>query len=349
MKTNAPETLIFVLYDGIDNSVFDGQVIEPLLKHKRQFPQKKIILISFERTAPSAERIQKKIPAGITFIVLKKFPFFGTITLLPALLQLKKAIHTHTNYCLIARGPLAGYLCLKAIRFADCTQLTIQARGLLVEEYLYTHTATTPLKKLWHKWRAQLYHTIERAAFAPQCTVVPVVIEAVSNALKEYLIQKYNCTANAITIAHHDLPPAFDATTIAQWRTATRTELCIAHNAYVYCYNGSVKPWQCPEQTIEFFKKELASNKNSFLLVLTMDTQQFKQLCIKHKLNAQHYTILCVKHNDIYRYLAACDVGTVFREKSILNWISRPTKILEYKAVGLTIAHNNTVAMLLEE
>jgi hypothetical protein len=48
----------------------------------------------------------------------------------------------------------------------------------------------------------------------------------------------------------------------------------------------------------------------------------------------------------IYHYLAAADIGIIFRKPHIINWISRPTKILEYQAVGLKIIHNNTVAML---
>jgi hypothetical protein len=53
-----------------------------------------------------------------------------------------------------------------------------------------------------------------------------------------------------------------------------------------------------------------------------------------------------VPHGMIYRYLAACDIGLIFREPHLINWTSRPTKVLEYQAAGLEIVHNNTIDFL---
>jgi len=50
----------------------------------------------------------------------------------------------------------------------------------------------------------------------------------------------------------------------------------------------------------------------------------------------------------LYVYLAAADYGLLFRHKDIINWVSRPTKMLEYQAVGLKIIHNNTIEWLSE-
>ncbi len=80
--------------------------------------------------------------------------------------------------------------------------------------------------------------------------------------------------------------------------------------------------------------------------MLTQDTDYFAALCVKHVLPSHSYHIIFVPHHEIYHYLAAADAGIIFREAHIINWVSRPTKILEYQAVGLKIIHNNTVAML---
>jgi len=64
------------------------------------------------------------------------------------------------------------------------------------------------------------------------------------------------------------------------------------------------------------------------------------------KLPKDSYLLLSVKPNNLHKYLAACDVGLLFREKDIINWVSRPTKMLEYQSVGLKIEHNNTIAWL---
>ena len=95
---------------------------------------------------------------------------------------------------------------------------------------------------------------------------------------------------------------------------------------------------------VDYFKKEYAIDNLSFLLVLTQNVPAFEQLV--QQLDKQSYCIVTVKHDEIYRYLSAGDIGMLFREPHIINWISRPTKVLEYQAVGLQIVHNNTVALL---
>ena len=50
--------------------------------------------------------------------------------------------------------------------------------------------------------------------------------------------------------------------------------------------------------------------------------------------------------DDVIKYLCAADAGILLRKKDVVNWVARPTKILEYRAAGLKIIHNDTVAML---
>ena len=180
-------------------------------------------------------------------------------------------------------------------------------------------------------------------------SALPITFEAVSEALKTYLVEHYQTQAEKITIALHDIPAAIVPEKIQEWRGATRTQLEIPSDAKVYCYNGSIKPWQCPEKTVQYFKEELKKNSNSFLLILTHDTIQFEHLIQQADVPAHCYKIITVPHVDIYHYLAACNAGIIFREDHPINWTSRPTKILEYQAVGLHIIHNNTIAMLSEK
>ena len=105
--------------------------------------------------------------------------------------------------------------------------------------------------------------------------------------------------------------------------------------------NGNVH-----KRLLFFFKKQLEKNKFSFLLILTQDKNAFKQIVDSCKLDSTCYKILTVEHADIYRYLSACDSGLIFREKNIINWVSRPTKVLEYQSVDLKIIHNHTIALL---
>jgi len=348
-----PPILIFVLYDGIDNSVFQGQVLKPLMDKLNSNEFNKIVLISFENKPCAHERVDEiNHNNRLELVVLKKLPFLGTISLHYAARQLKKVLQPFPSYHLVARGPLAGFISVHAITKTACESVTIQARGLLAAEYAYTHkNETNIIKKLVHRVRTwqcasvekQVYQNVERK------NGKKIVVESVSTALKAYLINTYKANPATITIAHHDIPTLFPATQITTWKTAMRSKLAIPPDAHVYCYNGSAKPWQCPEKTIQFFAKKLQENPKSFLLVLTQDTAAFETLINQHALPTPHYKILSVAHHDIFPHLAACDTGLIFREQNILNWVSRPTKILEYWAIGLKIEHNGTIGLMSEK
>lgn len=333
-------THIFILYDGIQNSVFESQVLQPLLQQKNEYD--KTILISFESHPNALKKYVPKDP-GIEIILLKKIPFLGSISLYYAAKQLKKILSAYHDYHITARGPLAGFICLHTTKiFLTCT---IQIRGLLAQEYLYAKKDdNNPLKKIIYQFRVNQMHTVEKKVL--NTNKPNVFFESVSSALKEYLINTFGAQPNKITIAKKDIPQTICIEQKNKWRTAIRAELTIKKEAQVFCYNGSAKPWQCPQKVVSFFKQEYEKNNNSFLLLLTQDKKIFAQLLQEKNMPKDAYTIKTVPHTDIYIYLSACDTGLLFRDQHIINWVSRPTKILEYRAVGLKIIHNNTVGML---
>ena len=344
--------LIFVLYDSITNSIFEGQIAQPLLQRKKINPTQKIIIISYEKNCldPLLQEIANHHLA-LTFIFLKKIPFITPTTFYPAIKKLHILLKLYPNYTLIARGPLAGYICLKATAKTNCLDMIIQARGALKEEYCY---ATKNTKNFFianlQKWRIQQFKNIESLVYKKQAFFnFPITIETVSNSLKDYLINFYNADPQSIIIANQDIPQKIKPETILQWRKEVRMELALDNKIHVYCYNGSIKPWQCPQETIAYFKQQLKINNNNFLLVLTQDKHAFEHIMHKENISSHHYSILTVSHQNIYRYLAACDTGLIFREKTTMNWVSRPTKVLEYQALGLSIVHNNTIALLHEQ
>ena len=281
-QLNNHKPLIFILYDGIRNSVFAGQVLQPLVEKHKQHPEQPIWLISFEKNKFTKEDFQQYTPAntGIHICVLKKLPFLGTINLYFAARQLKKLLKQFPSYQLIARGPLAGWICANALNEHSCTKLTIQARGLLAEEYAYARKNKNVIANLWHRLRTHQLRSIEKMVYGNYINNnnQNITIEAVSPALKQYLMQAFNTEENKITIAHADIPQAITLEQKKKWRTATRTQLSINPSAHVYCYNGSAKPWQCPEKVVDYFKKEYAKDNRSFLLVLTQEVHSVEQV-----------------------------------------------------------------------
>lgn len=327
--------LIFVMYDSITNSVFESQVLQPLIQKKLQNQSLVIHIVSFESQA-----VTVPISTGITFHIFKKRSWL----LRSSISQLRAFLQIFPNYELIARGPIAGYICLQT-RNQHCTQLTIQARGLLAQEHAYLHQNKPAVFAWIYRLRTQQLDRLEKYVYSPHTNTI---IESVSPALKTYLRQHFNVSAHLIVIAEHDIPSKKLKIEISEWRKKIRTKLNIPEKAIVYCYNGSAKPWQCPEQTISFFTEKFALNSSCLLLIVTQDIELFTRLLHACKLPENAYRICFVEHKNVYQYLAAANAGLLFREKHILNWISRPTKLLEYYAVNLAVVHNDTVSYAIE-
>ncbi len=336
--------LIFILYDSVTNSVFEGQVKKLLQKKAAENPYRPVHLVTFESRTLTIQKNFKDI--RITY--LKRMPFIGWPTLLYATKQLTSFLRLFPEYAIIARGPIAGVIAQRSVRNTACTQLIIQARGLLAQEYEYMHARVkrSPIVRFVHRFRAAQLSNVETQAYKKHASINKT-IEAVSPALRERLISAYSAHAEIITIARDDIPQTIKTTQKKAWRTIIRNKLLISEDWTVYCYNGSAKPWQKPGDTIAFFKDTLKKKPYSFLLILTTDVSVF-EILIGDSIAPNHYTIISVNHDEVYQYLCASDYGLLFRDDHVINWISRPTKALEYHAAGLEIIHNNTVAFLID-
>lgn len=341
---------VAVVYDGIEHSVFEGQVYLPLLHRLHNNASLEIHIISFEAQEPSPTTLQRLTSHPRLHLHLcKKTSFFlGFFSLWYAARQLKVYIDRFSCYTMQARGPLAAALALSVIS-ERCTVFHWQVRGLLAEEFLYTKQGTTArlLFPLYYLRYLQLNH-FEKSLFEyKHPDYKTITLEAVSPELKRYLHKTYRI-AYPITIAHDDIPSVISPENLSMWRKKIRNQLGIESTKKVFIYNGSCKPWQCFEESIELFKNYHKKHQADFLLILTPDVE----LCRAYL--ASHLALPCwhvqhVAHHEIYHYLAAGNVGIMLRKPHLINWIARPTKALEYQAARLEIMHNNTVAYLLHE
>jgi len=337
--------LVYIIYDGIDNPVFEGQVVAPLLKKIANNPGITIHLISLETTPPCIKWLNNFNAAhgkNLSLHIIPRTRYTGLWNLYAPLQKVKTFLKTLDTYTVIARGPLAGYIAQKSVT-ESCLDLTIQVRGLLAEEYRFAHRSAVFPFSLVHALRKHQYHTLEKKVFTRACH-----LETVTQALKTYLCTTYALNPDVITIAYDDIPTLIEPQKKDLYRARLRTYLGIKETTYVYVYNGSAKPWQCPHQTVDLFCTEYAKNQNTYLLILTRDVADFKKILIHSELPLQTYSIHSVTHTSISEYLCAADEGLLLREHDIVNWVSRPTKFLEYLAVGLPVRHNNTIHLLIE-
>lgn len=366
--------LVFILYDSIHNSVFAGQVWQVLIKLLAQNKYQKIILISFE-LEPIKLGNHNYQHSQINIIQIKRTRYFGRFSLILNWFKIIKYL-PKTNYQIIARGPFAGYLAIKTnqLLLYKPQKITIQARGLAGAEYAYSNQTQNKdsishayslfdkimligdilslskdtCQNIFAKIRAWQLTSLEKSVYRyPQKNLnSQILIECVSPALKTYLIKSFGANQNNLVIAKNDLPNKIKPAKLAAWRKELRLKFKISLDAQVYCYSGSSYAWQCPNLIINFFKKQLTQDPQAFLLILTNEPAVFAKIINTRNIKNENYLILNVPHQIIYQYLAIANYGLLFRENNIINWVSRPTKALEYDSANLPIIHNNTVAWL---
>ncbi len=341
--------LVCVIYDGIYHSVFAGQVLVPLLKRLELDNNLWVCLVSFEKKLYSPEQLRGVIGfhPRLTVVIVKRYSFWGAYSLLPAVFRLRKILKSIGTYSITARGPLAGWIVRHAINRKLCTEIIIQSRGLVAEEYRYAHRGARGISRLIHALRARWYYGVERSVYGVPIEGVLFSIEVVSAALQDYLVGHFGTKNSWCTQAEFDVPARIEKNLVAAWRASVRSQLGIDLQTSVYCFTGAAKSWQCPELIADYFGQLQKKNRAIFFLVLTSDVEKFSAL-LGEVLLPKSYIVLTVNYQEIYRYLSAADVGIILREPGMVSWIARPVKAMEYEAVGLKVIHNNTVDWLIK-
>lgn len=341
--------LICIIDDSVTNSVFEGQIITPLLGYQQRDPELGVHIISFERNPVSQSKLDAIMPQNFGYNIFARYPLMGSMSLRPAIYRTQQVLNSLDSYSILARGPIASYIALNALDVTKCKKLTVQARSLFADEYDFCNVArSSGIAKLIHQWRLNQYYDVERKGYAPQEVPVPFELEAVTTALKDYLVKQYNADSNHITIAHYDIPDPISSEQRLIWRKEVREELNIPNDAYVYCYNGSVQLWQDAKNTVAMFVDEQKKHPGSYFIAITQNTDEFTKAFKELTVDESRCRLFAAKHSDVSRYLCACDTGLLYRVDHVISWVARPVKVLEYQAAGLEVVHNNTVAWVKE-
>lgn len=343
------KNLVVVIYDSILNSVFRGQVLEPIINKLKTGLYTRVCIISFEQNFINQDTCKQisSLHPNLSLIIVKRWVFIHPWCLFFQIRTLKRLLTTLDSYDIIARGALSGFLALKALDTKRCTNLIIQARGLLAQEYRYEHRNSSQFLRPIYNFRAWCYECVERETYANKPRNFAYTIEVVSAALEKYIITFFGADRTHITLAHEDIPAKIAPDQIKKWRAKIRVQLGIGQQARVYCFSGAIKSWQNPLPVINYFLDCYQKDPTCFLLVLTPSVDFFS-CALKQHLPAHTYMIFSVSYEHMYEYLAAADVGLILREPGIISWIARPVKAMEYEAAGLTIVHNNTVDWLVQ-
>jgi glycosyltransferase involved in cell wall biosynthesis len=116
-----------------------------------------------------------------------------------------------------------------------------------------------------------------------------------------------------------------------QFLEPTAADPNIPKDKIVFCYSGSTYSWQLIEPMLDYYAR--IEQEGYHLLILTRDRSRL--LALLREKNIKNFTLECVGHRDMPRWLAASDYGFALRAPHIINTVSSPTKVMEYLACGV--------------
>ena len=100
-----------------------------------------------------------------------------------------------------------------------------------------------------------------------------------------------------------------------------------------FTYIGSLSLWQCFNETVEIYAKIEKRIPNTFLKVLTFDTEKAEEI-IKQN-NIKNYSIACVPKEQVKKELENATYGFIIRHDVDVNRVATPTKISSYLSAGV--------------
>ena len=157
-----------------------------------------------------------------------------------------------------------------------------------------------------------------------------------SYAMKQHIVKKYGIVDSKISVYHcgvdlnkFKLSP--------EWRKDIREQYGIGVNTTVFVYSGGMHKWQKVEDSILIFVEYHKIYPDSFLFLLTKDTDLAHIYVDKYPSIMKSVVIISLAPEEVYKYLNASDVAFLLRDNVVMNAVASPTKLAEYMACGLPV------------
>lgn len=122
-------------------------------------------------------------------------------------------------------------------------------------------------------------------------------------------------------------------------REIKRKELNYENEKIVFIYSGAIVQYQCFDKVVEIFCEIKKIDSNIKLLVITPHIEAAKEMT----LGMSDVDIFSCAYKDVNAYLNAADIAFMIRENKQLNTVAFPTKFSEYSLAGLSIIMNEVV------
>jgi len=326
--------VIYLVYDGLTNPVFDSQVLTMLefLKSQGRGPN---LLVSFEPFIKNdflqkMNEVIKRLETDV--VIIKRLPFINRLSLRTLAQSLVKIVVEHMvapePLILHCRGQIAAYIAIQTKLLLPHVNIKVLADIRGVPEELLMRS------NLWRGLGDQLRYRemkkVEREVYTSADRLC-----CVSNSFKYYICKNFGCPADRILVVYCSVNTnrfRFDSTVRARIRDELRLE-----DNLVFAYSGSLSPWQVPDKIFEFFIMAQKACPNSCLLILTKDVIAARKLLQKYDKYMANVMCLSMDYSRVPDHLMAADVGLLLREDTLVNKVAFPTKYAEYLSCGLFV------------
>jgi len=319
--------IVFILSENFSIGVIRSQVISHIdVIQKNKIAKFCIIFCYWSEHELSKSKIflkqfKKKINCEIYFLKIFRPAYFflnfkNQELLLKEVLKINHKfdyIHARTDFCAILCKSLIKKLNLKLIW--DC-------RGDSSAEVDYEKIFLfKKLKKLYLDYRFKIAGKISKK------------IIFVSNYLKQKHLNFHKNVNNRDTFIIPSTASKNHFFFSENLRKEYRTKLKIKKDTVVFIYSGSIKLYQNFSKTVNFFFEQYYLKKNIYLIVLTQNIKEAKDIIGNHK----NIIVKSVLYEEVNNYLNAADFGILIRNNDSTNFAASPTKFAEYCMSGLTV------------
>ena len=149
------------------------------------------------------------------------------------------------------------------------------------------------------------------------------ILFIVSKEMEQHYRIKYNIDIAEKTV----IMPCFN-TMITEETFANRSR----YGKHIFCYAGSLAPWQCFDDTIKLYAKLEKQFDDCELRVFTRETTEAERKC-SGKL--AHYSIKSCSNEELQDELRNVTFGFIIRSDIEVNRVATPTKISSYLGNGV--------------
>ncbi|MEM9022925.1 MAG: hypothetical protein AAGB22_04240 [Bacteroidota bacterium] len=322
--------MFYLTYNAPSSGIFKSQVIDVVELWQREFhcPVRLVAFISIRGFWSARQRIQKELPGSI---VVPSFPRnrywrVNIVTLLLlALIYRPKSI--------MARAVYAADLALMVRKLGLTKRVCYDGRTAYAAEVQEYDVLSDP----------------KLAARAPDLERAVVLHSdfrlTVADRIVDYWREQYGLAGEDHVVVPCTLSRSFQVLTIEAikaFRTKVREQLGFADADIVLVYSGSASGWQSFGLLRTLLEKALALDPRIKVLLLTKTDEQIQELIDRHP---GRIVARWVKHHEVQGNLAAGDYGIIFRENTVTNRMTAPTKFAEYLATGLNVIVSQNLAI----